>query len=128
MLITTDATPNHLVFYFQGSVFPLSCSCTWCGSMCKVQIALQELQTFALMLHKVTFWLSGKVVALHLDNNTAKAYLCNQGGTASHPFSRLACCIVNLAIKDDTTPIPAYIPTHLNVEADYLSQGRLVPE
>ena len=29
----------------------------------------------------MTFWLSGKVVALHLDNSTAKAYLCNHGET-----------------------------------------------
>ena len=35
------------------------------------------------MLCKMTFWLSGKVFTLHLDSSTAKAYLCNQGSTAS---------------------------------------------
>ena len=39
-----------------------------------------------MMLRRMAFRLSGKVVALHLDNNTAKACLCNQGGTVS-PFS-----------------------------------------
>ena len=39
----------------------------------------------AMMLHRMVFHLSGKVVALHLDNSTAKAYLCNQGGTV-FPF------------------------------------------
>ena len=34
-----------------------------------------------MMLHRMAFHLSGKVVALHLDNSMAKAYLCNQGGT-----------------------------------------------
>ena len=30
-----------------------------------------------MMLHKIAFHLSAKVVALHLDNSPAKAYLCN---------------------------------------------------
>ena len=38
----------------------------------------------------MAFWLSNKVVASHLDNNTAKAYLLNQGDTASTALSRLA--------------------------------------
>ena len=45
--------------------------------MWKVYIALQELQAVALMLHKMAFWLSGKVAALHLHNSTTKAYLGN---------------------------------------------------
>ena len=36
--------------------------------------------TIALMLHRMAFQMSGKVVALQLDNSTAKAYLCNQDG------------------------------------------------
>ena len=28
----------------------------------------------------------GKVVALHLENSSAKAYVCNEGGTASPYF------------------------------------------
>ena len=35
---------------------------------------------------------------------------------------------VNLASKYVIILIPAYTHSHLNVEADYLSQGRLVPE
>ena len=73
------------------------------------------------MLHRMAFHLSGKVVALHLDNITAKAYLCNQGGTVSPFLSRLACWILSLTNKYGITLILAYIPTHLNVEADYLS-------
>ena len=65
---------------------------------------------------------------MHLDNITAKAYLCNQGGTVSPFLSRLACGILSLTNKHSITPIPAYIPTHLNVEADYLSQGQLLLE
>ena len=85
--------------------------------MCRANIALQELQTIAMMLHRMAFCLSGKVVALHLDNSTAKAYLCNQGGTVSPFLSRLACWILSLTDKHDITLIPAYIPTHLIVEA-----------
>ena len=80
------------------------------------------------MLHRMAFCLSGKVVALHLDNRTAKAYLCNQGCTVSHFLSRLACWILSLTEKHGITLISPYIPTHLNVEADYLSQGQLLPE
>ena len=73
------------------------------------------------MLHRMAFYLSGKVVALHMDNSTAKAYLCNQGGTVSPFLSRLACQILSLTDKHGIILISAYIPTHLNVEADYLS-------
>ena len=81
-----------------------------------------------MMLCRMVFCLSGKVVALHLDNSTAKAYLCNQGGRVSPFLSRLACQIQSLTDKHGITLIPAYIPTHLNVEVDYLSQDQLLPE
>ena len=58
----------------------------WSASVCKVSIALQEPKAVALMLHKMVFQLSGKVVALHLDYSTAKVYLCNPGGRASLSF------------------------------------------
>ena len=102
-------------FYFQGSGLPLSVSGTWSGSLSRAHIALQELQAVAVMLCRMAFCLSGKVVALHLDNSTAKAYLCNQGGTVSPFLSRLACRILSLTDKHGITLLPAYIPTHLNV-------------
>ena len=68
------------------------------------------------------------MVALHLDNNTAKASLHNQGGTIPLFLSRLACHILNMADMHGITLIPAYISAHLNVETDYLSQRRLVPD
>ena len=81
-----------------------------------------------MMLCRMAFHLSGKVFALHLDNSTAKAYLCIQGGTVSPSLSRLACWILSVTDKHRITLIPAYIPTHLNVEADYLLQDQLLPE
>ena len=74
------------------------------------------------MLHRIAFHLSCKLVAIHVDNNTAKAYLCNQDGTVSSVLSGLACCILPLAGQHGITLIPACIPIHINVEADYLSQ------
>ena len=74
-----------------------------------------------MMLCRMAFCISGKVVALHLDNSTGKAYLCNQGGTVLPFPSRLACWILNLTDKHNITLFPPYIPAHLNVEADYLS-------
>ena len=45
------------------------------------------------------------------------------------PFlSRLACQILSLTDKHGITLIPAYICTHLNVEADYLSWDQMLPE
>ena len=128
MVIATDATPTHWTFYFQGSGLPLSVSGSWSGSLCRVHIALQELQAVAMLLHRMAFCLSVKVVALHLDNSTVKDYLCNQSGTVSPFLSRLACQIPSLTNKHGITLIPAYIPTHLNVEAVYLSQDQLLPE
>ena len=77
VVIATDAMPTHWAFYFQGSGLPLSPSGPWSGSMCRAHIALQELQAIAMMLCRMAVPLSGKVFALHLDNSTAKAYLCN---------------------------------------------------
>ena len=74
---------THWGFYFQGSGLPLSVSGPWSGSICRANIAFQELQAIAMMLCRMAFHLSGKEVALHLDNNIARAYLCNQGGTVS---------------------------------------------
>ena len=81
-----------------------------------------------MMLHRIAFCLSSKVVALDLDNSTVKVYLCNQGGTVSPFLSRLACWILSLTDKHSITLIPAYIPIHLNVKADYLSQSWLLLE
>ena len=61
-------------------------------------------------------------------NSTAKAYLCNQGSTVSPFLSRLACQLFSLTYKHGIMLIPAYIPTHLNMEADYLSWGQMLPE
>ena len=68
------------------------------------------------------------MVAFNLDTSPAKAYVYNQGGTVSPFLARLACHLLYLADKHDITLIPTYIPTHLNKEVNYLSQGRLVPE
>ena len=128
VVIATVATPTHWAFYFQGSGLPSSVSGPWSGSMCRAYIALQELQAIAMMLHRMAFHLSGKVVALHLDNSTSKAYLCNQGGTVSPFVSRLACWILSLTDKCGITLIPAHIPTHFSVEANYLSWDQMLPE
>ena len=72
VVIATDATAPHWAFYFQGSGLPLSVSGSWLGSMCRSHIALQELQAITMMLHRMDFYLSGKLVALHLDNSSAK--------------------------------------------------------
>ena len=128
VVIATDAMPTQWAFYFQESGLPLSVSGPWSGSMCRAHIALQELQAVAMMLCRMTFHLSGKVVALHLDNSTSKAYPCSQGGTVSPFLSMLACQILSLTNKHGITLIPAYIPSHLNVKANYLSQDQMLPE
>ena len=128
VVIATDATPTHWAFYFQGSGLLLSASGAWSDSLSRAHIALQELQAVAIMFCRMAFYLSGKVVALHLDNSTAKAYLCNQGGTVSPFLFRLACWILSLTNKHGITLLPAYIPTHLNVEVDFLSWDRMLPE
>ena len=98
--------------------------------LCRAHIASQELQAIAMMLHSMAFHLPGKMVALHLDSITAKAYLCNKGGTVSPFLSRLACWILSLTNKYSITLIPAYIPTHLNVKANYwmLPEWHLLPQ
>ena len=99
VVIATDAMPTHLAFYFQESGLSLSVSGSWLGSMCRAHISLQELQAVAMMLCRMAFHLSDKVVALHLDNSTAKTYMCNQVSTVSPLLSRLACWILSLTDK-----------------------------
>ena len=96
MVIATDAMPTHWAIYFHGSGLSLSFIGPSLGSMCKVHISLQELQAIAIMLCRMAFHLSGKVIALHLDNNTTNGYLCNQDGTVSPFLSRLACQILGI--------------------------------
>ena len=96
--------------------------------MWRAHIVLQDLQAVAMMLHRMAFHLSLKVVALHLDNSMAKAYLCKEGCTVSPFLFRVACWILSLTNKHGITLIPAYIPTYLNVEANYLSQDQMLPE
>ena len=43
-----------------------------------------------MMLCRMAFSLSGKVGCLALDNNIAKAYLCNEGGTVCPFLYKLA--------------------------------------
>ena len=43
-------------------------------------------------------------------------------------FPRLVCQILSLTDKHNISLIPTYIPSHLNVEASYLSWGHLLPE
>ena len=80
-----------------------------------------------LMLHIMAFHLSSKVGASHLDKSMLKL-IYNQGCTVFLFPSKLPCCIVNLARKHGIPLIPAYILTHLNVKANCLSQGGLLPE
>ena len=81
-----------------------------------------------MILHRMAFHLSGNLVVLPLDNRTAKAYLCNQGGTVSPFLSRHACQIWSETDKHSITLISAYIHTHLNMEAICMSGGQLLPE
>ena len=64
---------------------------------------------------RMAFHLSGKVVALHLDNSTAKAYLCNQGGTVSPFLSRLACRITESDLTSMVLPFfqHTFLPTSM---------------
>ena len=69
MVIATDVMATHLSFYFQASCLQLSVSGPWSGSMCRAHIAMQELHAIVMILHRMAFHLSGKVVALYLDNS-----------------------------------------------------------
>ena len=73
VVIATDAMSTRWAIYFQGSGLPLLVSGSWSGSMCRGHIALHELQADTMMLCRMAFHLSGKVVALYLDNSTTNA-------------------------------------------------------
>ena len=56
---------------------------TWLGSLCNVDIDFQELQEVVVMLCRMAFCLSMKIVVLHQYNITAKAHICNQDSLVS---------------------------------------------
>ena len=75
---------------------------------------------------RIAFHLSGKMVTIHLGNITVKAYVCK---LVQFLFlSIIACHIFNLTNRHGISLTSRYIPTHLNVEANYLQWGSLVPE
>ena len=81
VIFTMDAIPSHGAFYFEEYRLPLLFSETWLGSVGDAHITIQVLLAVVLRLCGMAFHLYGKVDALHLDNSTTKANLCNQGGT-----------------------------------------------
>ena len=64
VVIAMMPCPTHWAFYFQGSGLPLSVSGSWSGSMCRAHISLQELKAITMMLCRMAFHVSGKVVGL----------------------------------------------------------------
>ena len=128
VVIATDATATHWAFHFQWSGLPSLVSGSWSGSMCRTHIALQEVQAIAMMLYRMAFHLSGKVFAFLLDNNTVRLIcvinvvqcLCFFSGMPAGYWVWLTSMVLTL--------IPAYIPTHISVEANYLSWDQMLPE
>ena len=78
--IATDATPTHWAFCFQDSGLPLSINGPWSGLYVQGPYSPIGALSSCTNLHRSSFQLSGKVVTLQLDNRTAKAHLCNDGG------------------------------------------------
>ena len=59
----------------------------------------------------MAFQLYDKIVALHLGNTTANAYLCNQVGRVYVFLCRLAFCILNICDKHGIPVIAhSYLP------------------
>ena len=88
--------------------------------MHKVHITLEELQAVALMLDRMAFSISSKVIALHWIIKLQKHIYVIQVVQCLF-LSRLGSYILNLADKHSITLIAVYIPNHLNVECNYLS-------
>ena len=82
-------------------------------------IALQELQAVAIMVCRMAFHLSGKVPCIWITVLLRLTFVIKV--VQCLLFFRLACWILSLTKKYGITLLPAYNPTHLSVEADYLS-------
>ena len=115
--------PLHWVFNVQGSVIPSVVASVWFY----VQVAYCLARTQACSTYAVymSIQLSNNVVAIHLDNNIATAFICNQGCTASLPLSRLVYHILNLGGKHGMA-LSTIHPHPSQCGTDYPSQGWLV--
>ena len=98
---------------FSEFSLPLFFSATWSYSMHKIHIAIQELQVVALMLHRMDFCLSGKVVwIIVLLKLIYVIKVVEYFFLYRYLKSSWQACYYSL--------IPADIHTHLNVKAEYL--------
>ena len=121
VVIATDATPTHWSFYFQGSGLPLSVSGAWSGSLSRAHIL--ACRNFRLLPSCSIGWPSASLVRLLpcIWITVLLRCTCVIKVVWCLLFSRLACWILSLTDKHGITLLPAYIPTHLNVEAYFLS-------
>ena len=130
MVIATDATSINWAFYFQGSEILVSCFGTWSCSMCKGHVALQEIQYLELMLHKMTFQLSGRWLP-YICLTVLLKLIYYAFKVVQHllffSLSWLAFCILNQTNKHGFPLIAVYSPTTSQCWR-WLLLGRLLPE
>ena len=100
----------------------LTASGIWSHDQSQLHINVLELQAIWLGLRAFSQRVENARVALMSDNTSAVAYLRNQGGTKSLAMNDLATGICLWSEKRGLTLVPRYLPGHLNVLADHLSQ------
>ena len=70
---------------------------------------------------------SFKVVHFQIGNTTALLYLVNMGGTGDQMLLKLSKEIRQYLLKHQITMTAAYLPSSLNVEADWQSRNSRDP-
>ena len=124
VIISMDTMTWNWAFYFLGSRLPLSFCRIWAGSLCNVHKTFQKPQAVALKLYWVLFVYLVRLFPYILIMVQLKLIYVFKVVQYLFPC-RLACCIFHVANKHSLTVIPAYIPSHFNVEANYLMWGSL---
>ena len=120
--ITTDASNLGWGAYWENRVI----AGKWSRVERLMHINKKELMVVLLALQQWGHLLENQMVQFWLDNRTAVAYVCKQGGTRSYSLMLLARRIFQIASSLHIWVTAAYIPGALNVIADMHSRVGLV--
>ena len=83
-----------------------------------IYAAIQELWAVVPVICRMAFHLASKVITMHLDSNTDKAYLCNKGGMVFPFLSRLVHHTLNSSIHT----YPSQCPSHSSIAGNSSSR------
>ncbi|CAG9136889.1 unnamed protein product [Plutella xylostella] len=122
--IVTDASDVGWGAYVDGHYL----QGPWLAQETSFRANRKELLAISFVLQNMAQVFADKTILVQSDNQTALAYLRNQGGTRSEPLLSIARNIYTHLMTHRIHLMTSYIPGPLNSVADSLSRFKALPE